>query len=302
MWSPAQDVASYSITLGASPSDVLELGLPVLAGLACEDLFPGARPSGRQGPLQLLQLGPWLMGAAVVPVRGTLEETTAGVYGEVLSALGGHHLARCWNYVPDINQLNADGMENYRSFCRARSLTFERWFGPSFTRALPAASAVGGPAAQLGVAFAAVDGTLRHVESPVQVPAYRYPMDYGPRAPSFSRATIATAAGNTVFISGTAAIRGHRTMAPTDHRSQLECTLDNLTEISKACDLGPDLAAGVAKRRTFKVYLRNAETYAETAQALNRSLIRPGDIVSYLHADICRSNLTVEIEATIALD
>ena len=48
----------------------------------------------------------------------------------------------------------------------------------------------------------------------------------------------------TVFISGTAAIRGHATIAPHRTRRQLDCALENLAALSAACGLGPGLAAG----------------------------------------------------------
>jgi enamine deaminase RidA (YjgF/YER057c/UK114 family) len=148
--------------------------------------------------------------------------------------------------------------------------------------------------------FAACRALPRHVENPLQVPAYNYPDDYGPRAPSFARATIAPdGGGHTVFISGTAAIRGHATIAPHRTGEQLACTLENLREISRACGLGPELGVGRAARRHFKIYLRDADDQPAVAAVLEKQLLRTGDSFSYLLANICREPLMVEIEATL---
>ncbi len=148
--------------------------------------------------------------------------------------------------------------------------------------------------------FAAGRGQPRHVENPLQVPAYDYPGEYGPRAPSFARASVVTGpAHRTVFISGTAAIRGHASIAPHSLALQVDCMLENLREISRACGLGPDLARGGRGQRHFKVYLRQAADQPLVAATLAAKLLSDGDRVSYLQADICRAELRVEIEASL---
>ena len=139
------------------------------------------------------------------------------------------------------------------------------------------------------------------MENPRQVPAYEYPAEYGPRSPSFSRATIVQAPNDfAVFISGTAAIRGHSTVAPHGTLKQLECTLENLREISLACGLGPDLGGeNTENTRYFKVYLRHPEDQPAVALNLDKYYFRPSDLVTYIEADICRRALCVEIEVSI---
>ncbi len=300
MSEPRAGLASYSIDFGTGSSDVLLPGLPVLGGSAVGNLFPGARFSGTHGSFRLNEAGDLLVGRALIPA-GDIEASTETLYSEILSAIRDRKLARCWHYVPDINAENAAGLENYRAFCSGRSIAFERRFGAAFVSMLPAASAVGGASGVLAVVFAASDGEVRHIENPLQVPAYAYPGEYGPRPPSFSRATIVRSGGmRRVFVSGTAAVRGHATIAPNRTEEQLRCTLENLSEISKASGLGPDLARGRAERH-FTVYIRHAHDYARTAEALGAALFDPADSVSYLQADICRRDLNLEIEATVTL-
>jgi enamine deaminase RidA (YjgF/YER057c/UK114 family) len=275
-------------------------GCPLLAGQPAPRLLAGAGAPRRSGGWTLWEQGAWLQGSISVPVSSRLALMTEEVYRSLLEAAGRRHLARVWNHVPGINAPGTDHLENYRAFCLGRSLAFEAHHGPDFRRYLPAASAVGAPGDRLTVVFAASTAAPCHFENPAQVPAYQYPPQYGPRPPSFARATVVSAGRDRVaFISGTSAITGHDTIAPFDTPAQLECTLSNLAEISRACGLGADLGAGRAQERQFRVYLRRSDDLTATAATLASRLLRPGDCVSYLQADICRRELNVEIEATL---
>jgi hypothetical protein len=289
-----------SIALGPDATGRFDVGLPVLAGEAVDDLFGAARPAGRVDSLALFRADGWLLGAASVPLTGGLEDATRQLYENILVGTEGHHLARIWNYVPAINAPGADGLENYRAFCRGRSLAFEQSYGSGFKNRLPSASAVGCQSANLTVSFAASSLAPRHVENPLQVSAYNYPGNFGPRAPSFARATVVPGnQSSTVFISGTAAIRGHATVAPQSVPGQLECTLENLRAISTACGLGPHLDAGGGSTRHFKIYLRCASDQPSVAAILEEQLLTGADRVIYVTADICRAALLVEIEASL---
>ena len=298
MTTATTELPPLRIAFGAD--GLFDAGVPVLAGEAIEDLFGAAEPAGRSGSVALVQTADWLLGAATVSIADGLEEVTRQLYRDIFSATKTRHLARIWNYVPAINESGAGGLENYRVFCRGRSLAFEQHHGAGFNARLPSASAVGTNATALTVAFAACAAVPRHVENPLQVPAYAYPGEYGPRPPSFARATVVPGREHgTVFISGTAAIRGHATLPTADAREQLECTLGNLREISRACWLGPDLDAGGESARHFKVYLRHAEDRAMVASVLDERLLTGGDRVSYLQANVCRAPLLVEIEVSL---
>jgi len=296
----APELPRLKINLGAGVTGVFDAGLPVLVGETVENLFGAARPAGRMGSLELFEVRDWLLGAATVPVTAGLENAAYELYRNIFAAAPGWYLARIWNYVPAINAPGPGGLENYRVFCRGRSLAFEHHHGRGFKALLPAASAVGCKPGALTVAFAACPAPPRHFENPLQVPAYDYPGDYGPRAPSFARATVVAGPERaTVFISGTAAIRGHATIAPDSTRDQLACTLENLDGIAAACGLGPGLGAGPDVTRHFKIYVRHAADQPMVAAFLQERLLSKTDRVSYLQADICRAELLVEIEVTL---
>jgi enamine deaminase RidA (YjgF/YER057c/UK114 family) len=289
--------ASDPVSDAGHPS--LRVALPVLAGGGAETVLADAsEPVNREG-FTLYERGQWTAGFAVTAPGSELEPAAGDLYRRLFAATPGLHLYRIWNYVPRINCV-ADGLENYQRFCRGRSVAFEERFGGGFQRMLPSASAVGMAEGPLAVAFLAGRKAPRHFENPRQTPAFEYPPKYGPRPPSFSRATAVKSAGERhVFISGTAAIRGHATVADRDLDGQLACTLENLDVIGQATGAGPGLGRGGAWRRTFKVFLRDPAHLGPARARLDRDLLRSGDAVSYMRADICRSDLLVEIEATL---
>ncbi|HWA08921.1 MAG TPA: hypothetical protein VG838_05580 [Opitutaceae bacterium] len=280
---------------------VLRVALPVLGGMPDERVLAETGEPVRRDGYTLFPGANSLAGFAVAALGQDLEAAAAELYHSLFAASEGFHLYRIWNYVPAINAVE-HGLENYRRFCRGRSLAFEKHFGRGFERRLPAASAVGAAAGPLAVGFLAGRAEPRHFENPRQVPAFEYPPEYGPRSPSFSRATaVATEQGNQIFISGTAAIRGHRTVAADDLDRQLACTGENLRQIGETAGAGPDLGAAGGWRRSFKVYVRNPAHLARLKTQLERELLRPEDAVSYLQADICRGDLLVEIEAVLTV-
>jgi hypothetical protein len=278
---------------------VFRLPLPWLDGGTTESLFPGARCAGEAHGFSLRVADDLLLGCSVLPLNEALPEAARGIYRRIFAACEGWTLYRIWNYIPEINA-EPSGQENYRAFCVGRAQAFEAVHGERFREVLPAASGVGCDGNALAVLFIAGRAAPRHVENPNQVSAYNYPPQHGERSPSFARATVAAHAGRPlVFISGTAAIKGHETVAPHSLSGQIDCTLDNLRIIGRAAGVGELFGAGSGAARHFKVYLRDAADLASVRSRLERELFRPEDRVIYLRADICRAALKLEIEATL---
>jgi enamine deaminase RidA (YjgF/YER057c/UK114 family) len=278
----------------------IRIETPWLAGSHTEELFAQALDAGSEHGVRLYRSGGLLLGHAREPfVAEELSARTEKLYRRILNVTQGRHLYRIWNYVPQINAHTA-GLENYRAFCQGRSLAFEALHGGEFQPRLPAASAVGCTGQTIEAIFAAGIAAPQHFENPEQVPAYRYPSEHGPRAPSFARATVARDEQRTfTFISGTAAIKGHQTIAPGALELQVDCTLDNLRLVSRTAGLGDDLGAKRTAWRHFKVYLRDPASLRAVQSRLDAALLRSSDTVTYLHAEICRAALKLEIEMTI---
>jgi len=284
---------------GDETRGALALGLPFLGGEEAEEVLGDAGRAGGDGGFSLWRSPAGLAGWTRARPGDDLEAATQRIYVQLLAHVRGLNLYRAWNCVPRINATGPRGLENYRAFCKGRSLAFETALGEGFERRLPASTAVGTAGAELTVVFLAGDRPARYLENPAQVPAYEYPPEHGPRAPSFARATVVEGAGSLdAFVSGTSAVRGHATVAPHDTGGQLDCTLENLRLVSRECGLGDGLGAGQGERH-FKVYLRNRADFPFVALEMERRVLARGDRVSYLGADICRSALNVEIEVAV---
>jgi hypothetical protein len=279
---------------------MLPMGLPLLSGEPREPLADGVGPAAREPGFSLWRSPAGIAGYARANVGEDLEAATGRIYAGLLQASRGLNLYRIWNCVPHINAASPSGVENYRAFCKGRSLAFETELGAAFASKLPAASGVGTAENELTVVFLAGPLPTRHFENPAQVPAYEYPPEHGPRAPSFARATVVSKVATVdAYISGTSAVVGHETVAPNETIGQLDCTIENLRLISRTCGLGDHLGIGFACRRHFKVYLRHPGDLAAVSERVERRILSPADRVTYLGAEICRAALNVEIEVAI---
>lgn len=230
-----------------------------------------------------------------------LQQATQAAYEAIFSlidALRFPHILRFWNYMADITG-TTHGLERYRQFNMGRQDGFLHNGRQIAGGAVPAASAVGFEAGPLTIYFLASRGpTPVAIENPRQVSAYRYPRDYGPRSPTFSRASVAQLGGNDVlFLSGTASIVGHRTLHAGDVVAQLRETLVNIDAmIGEANRVAPE--AGFTRNALcYKVYVRHEKDVGAIHAELRR-VLGPSARLMFLKADICRPDLLMEIEAT----
>ena len=102
-----------------------------------------------------------------------------------------------------------------------------------------------------------------------------------------------------LFVSGTAAIRGHTSVAADDLFGQLVCTRENLHAIAITAGAGESFGAVDGCRRHFKVFIRHEANFRAVRNDLERHLLRPEDSVIYLQTSLCRGDLQVEIEAVL---
>jgi chorismate lyase/3-hydroxybenzoate synthase len=243
-----------------------------------------------------------------------LERATHAAYRELFSLLdelGTPHPLRIWNTVPAINA-EQFGIERYRQFNIGRQRAFEAC-RRALTGGVPAACALGSatsvagdgaPALPLAVYFLASRAPSDAIDNPRQVSAYHYPKQYGPRAPTFARAAVwsgadAVSAAPVLFVSGTASIVRHQTVHHGDVAAQTRETLANIAAVlEQAARQGHRKFA--LPELTYKVYVRDSGDTPALA-AIDRALreaagpsVRP----LYLHADVCRADLLLEIEAS----
>lgn len=229
--------------------------------------------------------------------ESALQQATGEAYRRIFRLLAAQelpHLWRVWNYLADING-ETNGLERYRQFNIGRHDAFAAC-ARAATGDVPAACTIGLPQGPLSIAFLAGRTPVQPVENPRQVSAYHYPMEYGPRSPTFSRAVLVTLPEREcLFISGTASIVGHRTVHLGDIFGQTREALANVEAVLAE-------ANRLSRRTTFtlgglayRVYIRHAEDFPVVRDLLSAPMGTAA--VLFVQADICRKDLLVEIEA-----
>jgi chorismate lyase / 3-hydroxybenzoate synthase len=233
----------------------------------------------------------WVSSAVCRDIASTVDQAYDRLFHVMMTA-GYPYPFRIWNFIPNINSGENDH-EEYKKFCVGRQRAFSRL--DASRRSYPAASALGLPNGAGGVIYVlASRSQSQHHENPRQQPAYEYPRQYGPSSPSFARATsLAFALHHSIFISGTASIVGHATKAQGDLQRQLEITLDNIRHLLDS------IAFDASFPEVIRVYLRHAEDLAVAYAYLRQEL--PMAAINVVRADICRSDLLVEIEAVSSI-
>jgi chorismate lyase/3-hydroxybenzoate synthase len=286
-----------------APADVptASVAMKVLSGAGGREIWLTDLPVtlGESDGIFYASNDDWLFGVLQVPADEP-DRAACAAYLRLLTFIRTQEagrLVRLWNYFPGINR-EQGGLERYRRFCLGRHEAFASC-GYPLDRDLPAASAVGSRQGELVIAFLAGRGDCRAIENPLQLSAYRYPSDYGPRSPSFSRAMRVTAAGQDgLFISGTASIRGHRTVGQGDPLTQCRTTLENLATLVATVTPAPLNRLGDAAH--WKIYLRDRALLDDVRAELDRAL-DPATPRLYVAGDICRLDLLLEIEGYIDL-
>ncbi|WP_100656153.1 dioxygenase [Alteromonas flava] len=205
---------------------------------------------------------------------------------EVMYAHGFPLPFRFWNYLPNINKGDGDA-EIYKRFCTGRLRAFESLaIAPN---SFPSASALGHHTDGAVIYVFASKAEPIHLKNDKQVNAYDYPRQYGISSPSFTRATALKLRETPfLFISGTASIIGHKTVAEGDLERQLEVTASNIEHLLQTAN------PYERQLRTLKVYLRYPEHKEQTEQWLQARY--PNVDMVFTLADICRHDLLVEIE------
>lgn len=281
------------------------VGMPLLGGDPHVELWTSPQPvvTQRIGPLTFARNRDLLFGcfSAESPADfGVFEARVQEAYARLLTLIdaeGYPHLLRLWNYFPGIGDVQ-ERIDRYMTFSRGRHRAIEAHYGGRFTGRLPAASAVGTRHGGLVISFLASRNPGRHRENPRQMSAYSYPTQYGPKSPSFARATLYRQPGvDTLYISGTASIVGHESRHLDDPGAQLDETLSNIQILidSTAAEEGAGLQ-GLQSLACVKVYIRRRADFALIRAGLEAVLPSTAQCM-YLESDICRPELLLEIEA-----
>ncbi len=216
---------------------------------------------------------------------------------QLLIARGYPYWLRMWNYISGILDGDND-RERYRQFNlgRHRALSMK----PGFESCLPSATAIGTHGDGLLIYFLAGRWPGQPVENPRQMNAWRYPSQYGPRSPSFSRASLLDwTDGAELLVSGTASVVGHESRHVGDVVGQLTETLANLDSLRAEAERLKGLAPNAFRPQAFKLYLVDRAQLPRLQPLLAKNFA--GVQLSCVEGTICRNDLHLEIEGSYRL-
>ena len=202
------------------------------------------------------------------------------------------NIVRQWNYIERITDFDGSD-QHYQMFNNSRS---EFYAKADWRLGYPAATGIG---ANLGGVVIDVDAVVLKnpscaivpIDNKLQVAAHAYSDTVLERAdktkstPKFERAkSINFANGKKIiYVSGTAAIRGEESLTGVGIDKQTRVTMENIDQLIGDADI-----------KMLRVYLKNPESLDDVKAILAE--IVPDIPISYMHADVCRDELLIEIE------
>jgi enamine deaminase RidA (YjgF/YER057c/UK114 family) len=214
---------------------------------------------------------------------------------------------RQWNYIENITGFDG-GKQRYQVFNNVRT----DFYGHHFKQnGFPAATGIGMNQGGVIIEFVAVE-SIEAVSLPLDNPEQVAAHDYSQKVlvgkseevestPKFERARYLEIFGKKqVFISGTASIRGEKTVGINDPVKQTEITIQNLQRLYSREVLST--VTGNSLQPVYghaRVYVKNKKDFPAIKRTFKRYY---GNLpVVYIIADICRDDLLVEIEGKVIL-
>lgn len=205
---------------------------------------------------------------------------------------------RQWNYIEDITVKN-DGSQNYQEFNDARSIFYGKCKWPG---GYPAATGIGTARGGVMIELYAIKGETavnKPIDNPMQVAAHNYSQKVldgtvvkelqERTTPKFERARIL---GDTIYISGTAAIKGEESTMINDTVQQAELTMQIMNNLISKENI--PTANNGARYDLLRIYVKQEECIPAVKEYMNKNY---GSVPKhYLVSDICRPELLIEIE------
>ena len=192
-----------------------------------------------------------------------------------------------------------DGSQNYQEFNDARSMFYA---GGSWSNGYPAATGIGTSRGGVMIEFSAIkdeEVPNKPIDNPLQVAAHNYSQEVldgkvieelkERTTPKFERARIL---GNTIFISGTAAIKGEHSNHSANAVEQTAETMEIMDNLVSKENI--PVENNGSHYRFLRVYVKNECDIPAVREYINAHYPTAGK--HYLVADICRPELLVEIE------
>ena len=204
---------------------------------------------------------------------------------------------RQWNYIQGITMLN-DGSQNYQEFNDARSIFYNKC---EWNNGYPAATGIGADAGGVVVEINAIKSYDKSfpIDNPLQIAAHNYSQNVldgkaidilkEKSTPKFERARLL---GSTIFISGTAAIKGEQSIGSHSAVEQTAETMEIMDRLVSQENI-PTENNG-SHYDLLRVYVKRKEDIEAVKTFMDTHY--PAVAKHYLIADVCRPELLVEIE------
>lgn len=259
----------------------------------------------------------WIFADQAVPLT-----SAPGVYAKTVCSYqhlrrllpqGGARLdqvLRTWLYLGGIVE-DEGTTQRYKELNRARADVYEgvpflaeRLPGDCDGTVFPASTGIGTTGRSINlsaVALVSEDAEVIAVplENPRQTSAFAYAKRYSPQAPKFSRGmAVVEGDSTTLFISGTASITHSESRHLGNVSAQADEALENITALISEENLSrhglPGQGTTLQGLAVARAYVKRPEDYPAVRKVCAERL--PGVPVTYVVADVCRSELLVEFE------
>jgi enamine deaminase RidA (YjgF/YER057c/UK114 family) len=237
-------------------------------------------------------------------------ETAFGTLSEIFQSRNFpvNSIVRQWNYLEDILGFDG-GQQRYQEFNNVRS----EFYGNAFRHSgFPAATGIGMNRGGVIIEFVAIKSDAVKtvpVDNPGQIAAHHYSNNVlvgdgciQKTTPKFERARYFELFGKKqIFISGTAAIVGEKTVGADDPEEQTKVTIQNILRLYSTEVLAKISSEPMdAKYGHARVYVKRRKDFPIIKKTFKTHF---GNLpVVYIIADICRENLLVEIEGKVVLE
>lgn len=237
-------------------------------------------------------------------------EHTFLVSSKILAAEGldFSNVIRIWHYIEDIVGTYQKGNNTYQNYQVFNDIRTSYYSKCEFKNGYPASTGIGMTKGGIIIEFIAINTTNEILTIPVKNPLQRDAYSYSENVlignhpleqkksttPKFERAVlVANRTNGYLFISGTASIKDEKTIAPGSVTEQTKITLDNIDSLIQ--QLSKEyLNLQNPEDCYFRVYIKRKEDIPEV-RLICEDYFK--DFAGqYLVANICRTELLVEIE------
>ena len=228
-------------------------------------------------------------------------------------------IIRQWNYIEAITATDASGKQHYQLFNDARWAFYQT---TEWSAGYPAATGIGTTCGGLVIDFEAALSlssgvSMWPIDNKMQISAHEYSQEVlrgeaflegcGKSTPKFERAKVwAGENSKRLYISGTASIRGEKSIGGLDVTEQTRITLENMEFLTQQItDCPTNHPADPLTHRAvdppaspftlLRIYLKQPE-FREMAEKVLESRYKSVPSI-WITADVCREELLVEIEA-----